>query len=292
MTASRCSVALVTTEEARTLDEDFQPLAEALMSRGCDVEAPAWRDASIDWTRYRVALLRSTWDYTERWQQFLAWTERVARLTRLQNPAALVRWNLDKRYLAELARKNVPVIPTTFVEPAGAARWPDAAEWVVKPSIGAGSRGARRFRSGDVERARAHIASLQAAGFCAMVQPYLASVDDAGETALVYFNGRFSHAVRKGPLLSLDDTAIEGLFAKEDITPRVASEDELEAGNIAIAALGPDAPLYARVDLIRDTRHGPCVLELELTEPSLFFAYAPGSAARLVAAMESRGLLS
>lgn len=282
------AIALVTAREARTLDEDLPPLASALSTAGYSVDMPIWDDASIDWSRYRCAILRSTWDYTQRIDQFLRWCDRVAKLTTLLNPPALVRWNLDKRYLHELQRAGVDIIPTQFAAPGTDLALPAADGWVVKPSVGAGSRGARRFLASDRAAALAHAAQLQAAGFTAMAQPYLASVDVAGETALIYFAGEFSHAIRKGPLLRLEHQEIAGLFAKEDISARTPGSDELNLGAKAIAAIPGGAPLYARVDMIRDDDHRPRILELELAEPSLFFAYGPGSAQRLAAIVDQR----
>ena len=282
------TIALVTTTAARDLDEDLPPLAAALTARGFAVETPSWDDASVEWSRFALALLRSTWDYTERLDEFLDWARATARRTRLLNPTELIAWNTDKRYLATLERSGVPIIPSAFFAPGEPARLPDSGEFVVKPSVGAGSRGAKRFGATDRDAALAHTRALQAAGFMALVQPYLASVDANGETALLYFDGQFSHAVRKGPLLTLGGSEVEGLFAPETITPRVAQPDELEVGRRAVAAIPGGAPLYARVDLIRDEVGMPRVLELELTEPSMFFMQASGSAERFAAAIAAR----
>jgi hypothetical protein len=113
-----------------------------------------------------------------------------------------------------------------------------------------------------------------------LLQPYLGQVDHHGETALIYFAGRFSHAIRKGPLLRRGGAPTDALFAAEEITPRMPGADELQVAERALAALPFAAPLYARVDLIPSADARPCLLELELTEPSLFFAQAPGAAER------------
>jgi O-ureido-D-serine cyclo-ligase len=289
MTPSRLHVALVTADAARELDEDLPPLRAALEAHGIVVDAPAWRDPQVRWADYDVAVLRSTWDYSDHLGEFLDWAARTSGTTTLLNPVALVRWNLDKHYLAELDARNVPVIPTRYPASAATAEFPASGEFVVKPTVGAGSRGARRFHAGDFATARQHIGQLVAAGASPMVQPYLPSVDAAGETALVYFDGVFSHAIRKGALLSLDGTSVRGLFAPEKIQPRTPGADELAVGAAAIAALGAPAPLYARVDLIRDAAGAPRVLELELAEPSLFFAHSAGSAGRFAAAIAARG---
>ena len=150
----------------------------------------------------------------------------------------------------------------------------------MKPAVGAGSRDAARYARGEDRAASEHIERLLAAGRSVLLQPYLDQVDLHGETALIYFNGRFSHAICKGPLLRRGGAPTDALFAAEHITPRVPSADELQVAECALAALPFAAPLYARVDLIRSEDGKPCLLELELTEPSLFFAHSPGTAQR------------
>ncbi len=122
-----------------------------------------------------------------------------------------------------------------------------------------------------------------------LFQPYFDSVDEAGETALMFFDGVFSHAIRKGPLLVADEGPTEALFAAETISAREPGKDELALARATLKALGTAEPLaYARVDLIRAADGAPRVLELELTEPSLFFPYGEGAAERFVAALKKR----
>jgi hypothetical protein len=134
----------------------------------------------------------------------------------------------------------------------------------------------------------AHMQPLLAAGRSVMLQPYLASVDRDGETALMFIEGRFSHAIRKGPLLPAGAAATAALFAAEDIRPRVPGADELAVAERVMAQLPFGELLYGRVDLIRDEAGRPSVLELELTEPSLYLAYEPRSAQRFVSAALAR----
>jgi glutathione synthase/RimK-type ligase-like ATP-grasp enzyme len=289
-------VALVTARAARGLDPDMAPLAAALEVLGAEAETVDWDDPAVEWQRFDCALLRSAWDYAERRAEFLAWAGRVARLTRLVNPEGVVRWNTDKHYLLELARAGAPVVASRFVEPGEeAARVLEeflagepSAELVVKPAVGAGSRDARRHARAARAPASAHIGALLAAGRSALLQPYLERVDRDGETALMYFEGRFSHAVRKGPLLPAGAASTRALFASEEIAPRPPAGDELEAADRVLRALPFPAPLYARIDLIREGTGRPVLLELELTEPSLYFGQAPGSAARFAEALLSR----
>jgi hypothetical protein len=290
-------IALATTPEAHALDEDWVPLSAALRELGHEVDAPDWEDAGVDWSRYALVLPRGTWNYIDRRPEFLAWCARVAATSHLENDPATLEWNTDKRYLLDLQRAGVPIIPTVVTEDGSSWAAPTAAEFVVKPAVGAGSRGAQRFRAGELDQARAHAARLQREGATVITQPYLASVDTAGETALVYFAGTFSHAIRKGAILERANAAgglfepqrIEGLFAPERITPREPGADELAVGSAVLAAVAArrgSAPPYARVDLIRDADGTPRVLELEMTEPSLFFRHAAGSAARFARVLD------
>jgi glutathione synthase/RimK-type ligase-like ATP-grasp enzyme len=287
------NVALVTARPARGLDEDEPPLHLALQNAGCNVQTAEWDDANADWASFDVALLRSAWDYAERVTEFLAWVERASKLTHVLNPLPVVRWNTDKHYLAQLAAAGVATVPSTFIEPGDDAgqvigkllELHDNAELVVKPAIGAGSRDTERHRRTELGPAVAHAKRLLNANRSVLVQPYLERVDRDGETALMFFEGRFSHAIRKGPLLPPGGVATTGLFAAESITPRVPAADEMRLAEKIVAAVPFGVPLYARIDLIRDDDGAPCLLELELTEPSLFFAHAAGSAEKFTAAV-------
>jgi len=287
------NIALVTARPARGLDEDEPPLHLALQKAGCNVQIVEWDDAKVDWASFDLALLRSAWDYAERVAEFLAWVERAAKLTHVLNPLPVVRWNTDKHYLVQLSNAGVPVVPSTFVEPGeDAGRAIQAflaahahAEIVVKPAIGAGSRDTARHRRGEPGPAVAHVRRLLDAHRSVLLQPYLERVDRDGETALMFFEGRFSHAIRKGPLLPPGGTATTGLFAAETITPRVPGADEMRVAEQVVAAIPFGTPLYARIDLIRGDKGAPCLLELELTEPSLFFGHAAESAEKFAGAV-------
>lgn len=289
-------IALITAVAAFSLDEDLAPLRQALEALGVEAQVLAWDDPSVSWARFDAALLRSPWDYTERLDEFLAWAARVSTQTTLLNPLAVVRANTDKHYLGALAAQGLAVVPSRFVEPGEDAAGKLAAflaefaqpEFVVKPAVGAGSRDAQRYGREQVAAATAHVQRLVDAQRSVLMQPYLDAVDRDGETALMFFDGEFSHAIRKAPLLFRDQGPTSALFAPEKITPRKPGEDELALARAVLAAL-PEGPLaYARVDLIRDADGSPRLLELELTEPSLFFLYADGSAARFAASLLKR----
>lgn len=278
-------IALVTAIAAFALDEDLAPLAEALARAGASCSVVAWDDPTVSWGRFDVAVLRSPWDYTQRPQEFLAWCERIGTQTRLLNPLPVVRWNTDKHYLAELAANGVPVIDSVFLEPGGDPQsLPDHDEFVVKPAIGAGARDTQRYTRGDRAAAVAHAKRLLDAGRSVLVQPYLAQVDASGETALIFFDGVFSHAIRKGPLLARGEGPTQSLFAAEQIAAREPATAEFDAAHRALEAIPFGRLAYARVDLL-PSPDGPRLLELELTEPSLFFAHAAGSADRFAATL-------
>jgi hypothetical protein len=285
-------VALVTCDLFPELYDDDFPLRDALRDRGLTVDAVRWDDPAADWAAYDLTVLRSPWDYVPRRDAFVAWAHRVPRLL---NPADVVEWNTDKRYLDELAAAGVPTTPTTFV--ASGARWtpPADGDWVVKPTISAGSQDTGRYRlPAQAALAVAHVDRLTAAGRTAMIQPYLAAVDSHGETSVLCLPDAageltYSHGARKGPMLTGPD---EGTIdpGSEVITARDPSPAELAVAAKALDAIpgGAKRLLYARVDLIPGPDGEPLLVELELTEPSLFFRTAPSAAARMADAVVAR----
>ena len=213
----------------------------------------------------------------------MAWAERVGD-ERLYNPVDVVRWNTDKRYLAELDAAGLPIVPTTFLAPGDDVVVP-AGRCVVKPAVSAGSQDTASHR--DAATARAHVQRLLDAGRVAMVQPYVAEIDEQGETALIYFDGFYDHAIRKAPILTGGEAPVEGLFAPENIEPREPRPEERAVADRVVAEVERrfGRLLYVRVDVVGTE---PAVLELELTEPSLFFSHSPGAAARLADAVRRR----
>ena len=287
------TVALATCAQFPGLDDDDRLLLPALSALDIDAVPAVWTDPSVDWASFDLVVIRETWDYVEQHAEFLAWAGAVSVATTLLNPAPVVGWSTDKTYLRDLDRAGVPIVPTEFLVPDGrASGWRPAAthgDVVVKPAVSAGSRDTMRFAARDVDgAAAAHAAALLAAGRTVMVQPYLDAVDDRGETALLFFGGEFSHAIRKGPLLvrDVEGERVAGLFVQEDITAREPSPAELSVARRAVAQVpGAQPPLYARVDLVPGPDGDPLLLELELVEPSVFLAHAPGAADRFAAAI-------
>lgn len=254
-------------------------LVAELTRLGVTVEIHPW-DEPLDWSGFGLAVVRTTWDYWARSEEFAAWAERTARLTTLRNPVEVLLWNSHKGYLVELAAAGVPVVPTRLV-PRGAS---DAErgrvllafgddEVVLKPAVSAGARGALRSLAADRASA-AHLAELTGVGD-ALVQPFAESVLARGETSLVFFDGVFSHAVRKIPAAGEYRIHLHHGGSVQHYTPDAA---ELAVATAALAA-APAATSYARVDLVQ-LPGGPAVMELELIEPELFLPTAPAAAGR------------
>ena len=280
-------VALVGSELGLRVDPDLPLAAPALQAAGLHVDLARWDDPSVPWHDYDLAVVRSCWDYSWRRTEFLAW---AASVPRLRNSVEVLRWNTDKTYLRDLERLGLPVVSTVW-DPATAGELPHAAEWVVKPSVSAGSRDTARWAT--VDDALEHARQLRAAGRTAMAQPYLPSVADAGETAMLFLGGRFSSAVRKGPLLGRGEGVRQDRASREDVRPVEATAQQRTVAQAVLDAV-PDlvpgaAPvLYARVDLVADLAGRPVLLELELAEPSLFLPEAPAAVPSLVHAVQTQ----
>lgn len=287
------TVALATCAAFPDLEAPERPIVPLLAERGLRALPLVWDDPDAPFAAADLVVVRSTWDYVDRPDAFVRWLRDVAARTRVCNEPGVIAWNIDKRYLGDLAAAGLPVVPTTYVAPDDDLPALPDGPFVVKPVVSAGSRDTARYRGADDHGdARDHLARLHAGGRTAMVQPYVASVDEVGETALLYVDGELSHAARKGALLTPDGPAVEGLFAPEQITARQPSAAERAVGAAVLdhlrATWMPDhPPLYARVDLLA-TDDGPVVLELELTEPSLFLDTDPGAAARFADAIAGR----
>ena len=263
-------------------DPDEAALAAALAAAGLHAALVAWDDPAADWDAPIATLLRSPWNYPLAPIAFLAWIDRAAAAAPMINPPDVVRANVHKRYLLELAAHGVPTVPTVLVERGQTCTLADLAALaapgvVIKPAIGAASFATRRFAADD-PAALAHLAAITAGG-AALVQPYVASVEDHGERALIWIDGELSHAIRKAPRFAADDEHIDG--------PHPIAADERAVAEAALAPIA-DRILYGRVDLARDAAGRPMVMELELIDPSLYFAYCPGSADRFAAALRRR----
>jgi glutathione synthase/RimK-type ligase-like ATP-grasp enzyme len=282
-------VVLVTSRELPELDPDDRPLARELVESGLRTAIVAWDDPEFDWDSAHLAFLRNPWDYFRRLGEFAAWAEAVAERTTLLNPWPVVRWNLHKGYLVELARRGAPVVPTELVPRGGALALGALAErrgWsevVLKPAVSADSWETRHFRAGELAgEGQAQLDRLLP-DHDLLVQPFLEAVEAHGERCLVFLDGEFSHAVRKNAL------TLGGRWAGlPEGAPVEAAPDERAAAERVLAVAGLGDLLYARVDLVRAESGEPLLLELELVEPTLFLADAPAARRRLAASLAAR----
>ncbi len=250
-------------------------LDPALRARGLEPEWAVWDDPAVVWDRFTLVVVRSAWDYAERWREFLGWAEG---LNAVENPFPVLHFGVDKeRYLTVLRDRGVPIVHTSLVRPEDGPfePWPDP--FVVKPAISAGGRRSARFEGRD-PAAAALVAEIVEAGETAMIQPFVA---DADEVSLVYLDGAYSHSLRRGAALPLGRPA-EVLYLEEELGSYEATAEERQIAEAALA-LVPAPTLYARVDLL-----GGLVLELEIVEPSLYLSYDPTAADRLAEAVECR----
>jgi hypothetical protein len=273
--------------------DDDEMLAAALRRRGVAVELLSW-DAEVDWGEFDLVVVRSTWDYTGRLEEFRGWAGSVG--GRLRNAPEVLAWNSDKRYLADLEAAGLDVVPTRFVEPGDGTPVLEG-EVVVKPVVSAGGRDTGRFGPAAHGEARALLERLSAEGRAAMVQPYHGAVDERGETALVLVAGELAHVLRKRAVLRPDEVAPvrdDALGAAEAMyNPELVTAGESSADESALAARILDyvtdrfgaTPLYARVDMVPGPTGDPVLIELELVEPNLYLNIYPDTADRLADAI-------
>jgi hypothetical protein len=281
------TIAIATCALYSELDAENLLLRDALLACGVDVAAVAWNEPA-DWDAYDAVIVRETWDYTGELDAFVDWARAVG--PRLHNAPDVIAWNADKRYLFDLERAGLPVIAGDHVPPGAGFEPPPRGRYVVKPTVSAGARDTAVYDADRHDAAREHVGRLHAEGRDVLVQPYYGRVDEEAETAVILIDGELSHSMRKGPLLTLDQPELDGLYRVEDMRRREADSDVLalarRAWEVTAERFGP--PLYARVDVLRSDAGDPAVLELELIEPSLFLDYAPGAAAALAAALGRR----
>ncbi len=277
-----------------TDDPEIKLLSEELVALGHEVGVEVWDDPDVDWHRYAVTVVRTTWDYTPRRDEFLTWARRVPRL---RNRADVLTWNTHKTYLRDLAEHGCPIIPTAWDVTDEAALTAhattlglavDDVEWVVKPAVSAGSADTARWA--DPADALQHSRSLVEAGRTSMLQPYVSTVDAEGETAVLFAGGEYSHAVVKAAMLAPGEGLREGRDAREHLTATSPTAEQLTVAGQALRAarksLGGGLDLlYARVDLVTGADGTPQVMELELTEPALFLPYVDGAAATFAKAV-------
>ena len=277
--------------------DDDARLAAALRAQGADVDIQWWDDPAAEWESHDLVVIRSTWNYQRRHDEFLAWVDRVG--DRIHNSPALVRWNSDKRYLGDLASAGLAVVETCYLEPGDAAPELDG-EVVVKPNVSAGGRDTGRFGPGTHAAALELIGEIHRSARTAMVQPYEPSVDTAGETAILFVDGEPAHALLKRAVLRPDEVApvrddavgaAEIMYDPALVTKGDASPAQLEHARAVVAHVSERfgyVPLYTRVDSILRSDGEPVLMELEAIEPNFYLNQAPATAALAADAILAR----
>jgi hypothetical protein len=288
--SAQARIALATCAELPDLDDDTRRVIDPLRRAGVRAEPAVWNDPRVDWTTFDLTIVRCCWDYAQRREEFLEW---AARIPALLNAADVLAWNTDKRYLRGLARAGIPTVPTIWLD--SHERWdvPGDGLWVIKPAVSLASLDTGRYLMADaVERALAcaHLDRLRAQGRTVMMQPYMRGVDEDGETSLVYFNGIFQYAVRKAAALLGPDAGIDRRFLPQGGLHLQVCQPTLPQRRLAEQTLdavpgGAERLLYARVDLVPGSDGAPLLLELELTEPQLYFTLHADAAHSFAAAI-------
>ncbi len=262
----------------------YAPLAKL----GWEIDEVPWQSPAVCWDDFDLVVIRSPWDYSRQPQAFLKVLEQIERSSApLANPLKVVGWNLDKRYLVDLEAKGIPIVPTKWLSNLSSndilEAFDDFAthEIVVKPVIGAGAGDtfllARDSEPDITERALSVFVDRPL-----MVQPFVKPILELGEYSLFYFDGEYSHCVLKLP--KPGDFRVQeehGGIIRGCPAPPIL----LEAGQRVIEAID-ERLLYARVDFVFLAHDTPVVIEVELIEPSLYFAYDEQSPVRFACALD------
>jgi glutathione synthase/RimK-type ligase-like ATP-grasp enzyme len=280
-------LALATCSAQPELYAEERDIIPMLRAHGVLAEPAVWNDPSVDWGSFDAVVVRSTWDYFQHAPEFFAWLDRLERAkVRLHNSTSLVRWNADKLYLADLARRGVRIVPTVFCEKGTRAPLADVLAskgWeqaVIKPSVSGGAFRTQRVEARDLGDAQSAMDEILAS-CSALVQPFFPEIATEGEWSLFFFAEELSHAVLKTPTPS--DYRIQpqfgGTFARVDPEPSL-----LEQARAVLAAL-PERPAYARIDGLRRGKDF-YLMEAELIEPYLFLAGTKDAMERYVRLLE------
>lgn len=282
-------LAVATSRDFPQFHPDDAELIHQLPPFGMTPTACVWSDPRVQWASFDAVLIRTTWDYYQRYGEFVAWLNRLEAFgVRVFNPLRVVRWNADKRYLLDLERANVPVVPGRIVNRAGIAeeiRRLGSVEAVVKPTVSAGAWHTLKLRAdaADLEALLGELPDNREY----LVQPYVPEVASAGEWSLMFFGGAYSHAVLKHAAAGDFRVQEKHGGTVERAEPPVAATAVAQQALAALPDLGVRGVLYARVDLV-ETGDGFRLMELELIEPQLFFRHDPDAARRLARALAGR----
>jgi glutathione synthase/RimK-type ligase-like ATP-grasp enzyme len=286
------NIAIVTQREYvnPTIDDDYHGnilledniLIEAIQKQGLNARRVAWDDSTFDWSKTSLAVIRATWDYFHRIDEFKKWLLKVKEQTTLVNPYSTINWNLDKRYLRDLSNRDVNIPETQFIEQGDKRSLSNICtqtgwnKWVLKPAISGAARHTYLIDNGSINRHESLFKELVMKETM-LLQRYQPSVTELGEWTLVLINGKYTHAVLK--------KAKPGDFRVQDdfggtVHDHIATPEEIAFAEKAMSVVNP-VPMYGRVDIIRDVNGNLAVQELELIEPELWFRNCPQAATLL-----------
>ena len=278
-------IALATSAKYPALTEDDRLLLEPLAQQGFEAEPGVWDDRNFAWSSCNAVVIRSCWDYHLKLEEFLRWIASLqAAGVTIFNSAALIRWNAKKTYLRDLEAQGTMIVPTLWSEPGTSADlraqlqelgWTKA---VIKPRISATAYRTQVVTAENADSARGLFDELRS-GVGVMVQKFMDSIVSEGEWSLMFFGGRFSHAVLKTP--SAGDFRVQHDFGG---TSRIADPPRsvLESATRTVRSVDPS--IYARVDgVVEDGQF--LLMELELIEPALFLESHPEAALRFADAI-------
>lgn len=260
--------------DAHELDEQMEALVPAFQEEGMKIETVLWQNILDQADSFDLVLPLLVWDYVEgsNHQLFLSTMEKVEEKTLLRNSLETLRWNGNKQYLEELQRKGAPVIPSITVQQVStenitaAFQTLGASKLVIKPLVGANAWRQVLYTKGEKFPTQEELPPCEA-----MIQPFIENVQREGEYSFVYFNGQYSHAVKKLP--KSGDYRIQSSYGGFE-TSYDPSAEEKELGAKILGMLELSIPLYARVDLIRGDDGDLKLIEIELIEPYLYLPYA------------------
>jgi glutathione synthase/RimK-type ligase-like ATP-grasp enzyme len=266
-------------------DLDIPFAKKAAQQLNIDLVFTNWNDKSIAWESFDAAVIRSAWDYVPVRDNFLQFAKNVETKTKLFNSYEVMKWNTDKKYLSILESKGVPIIPTKFAnnieEALPSIKWAfgKATAIAIKPTVGAGARLAGKATS--EEEAIEYAKRIFEANRTAIIQPYISSVDDEGEKAIIVINGEISHVAKKVPALT------KGGHGDAAGQLEITNEIRDIVKTISNAVSEWNDLLFARVDVVR-MGEKLVLMELELTEPWLFMQFRPEAGVELFKALEQR----
>ena len=268
------------------LDELFDEdklLVQGFQAQGIHARPVVWNDPAVDWNRFDVVLIRSTWDYLDEQERFLEVLSQIeASSCRLFNPLSAVRWNIDKNYLFDLEKWGISVIPTILASEANAGTvqrlFGDrlGQTVILKPTIGLGASHSQRVPLDELEAALMELRASQPQREY-LVQPFVETILSEGEWSFIYFNHQLSHVLLKKP--AANDYRVQGIYGGT-VQPAAPAPDDLLRAESVMAALPFDL-LYARLDFLR-LNGTLSVIEIELIEPIFSFGLVPESVGQLV----------